>query len=292
MRLTIRVTISFLKLIPIPVYYFLANLFFYVIYYILRYRRPLVRKNLNNAFPELSRAETDRIERTFYHYLADTFLETFAFFSMKKNDFAERFDVLNRDLIQTYLSSGKNVLILLGHYGNWEFGCSSPLFIDYPFYTLYKPQSIRFFNDAIMQSREKFGMQLLPYPDLYKKVISLLKKCPVVVLMLADQRPKPEKNARWITFLNQPVTIFRGADNIHQALNGVVLYAKVIKIKRGHYSIEVVPIKDDSYPLANEKSITEKYMKLLEENIRLDPGCYLWSHDRWKFKKPLEKNQI
>jgi len=245
--------------------------------------------NISRAFPSESPVNTKSIEKRFYHHLADYMVESAAMIRMTKSDYSKRFRFVNIDLFDEALKQGKNVLIATGHYGNWEWMGCLPLFSENSIYAVYKEQSNRFINSVMLYAREQHGIRLLPYPGVYKEILSLPPGKSVAVLMLADQRPKMENRARWIEFMNQDVTYFRGLDNIYKAMKGVAFYVQIQKIKRGHYTIEFIPLKPQPLEDNSGEWLSKRYFKALEENIRIDPAFYLWSHNRWKFVKPAHE---
>jgi len=276
----------FIKLLPILFFYFVADCLFLLVFYVVRYRRALVRKNITSAFPSYNDQEIRNTEKRFYRHLTDYMVESAAMIRLNKKDYAKRFQFINLDYYHSFLDKGKNVLLISGHYGNWEWTCCLPLFSKYPIYAVYQAQSSRFFDEAMLIAREKNGMLLISYSRIYKTILMLQPGNTVAVYLLADQRPEMEKKPNWIEFLNRPVTYFRGLENLDKVMDGVVLYLEILKSKRGHYTVEFIPLKIDSDSSNEAGLLTRKYFEKLENNIRIDPAYYLWSHNRWKFLKP------
>ncbi|MEI6456464.1 MAG: lysophospholipid acyltransferase family protein [bacterium] len=275
-----------LRFLPLTFYYFVADCFFYISYYAIGYRRPVVRKNISLAFPDKSLPELKSIEKRFYRHLADYIVESAAMIRLKKEDYAKRYRYLNHGLISDQLKAGKNVLLVSGHYGNWEWICSLPLIIGDNVFALYKEQSNQLINEAMLYAREKNGMGLLTYPQVYREILRSKGKKVLTLFMLSDQRPLLDHKAEWIDFLNQPVTYFRGLENLSREMNGSVFYSQITKVKRGHYTMEFIPLVTDEMAENTDNWLTKTYFKILEKNISIDPAFYLWSHNRWKFTKP------
>lgn len=288
MKFLVSTAFFFLKILPVPVYYFIANGFFYITYYIIRYRRDVVHQNIIRSFPDFDETKVRKTEKEFYRHLSDYFVESGAIVRFGKKSFRKRFKYLNGELLDQYLNEGNNLLILTAHYGNWEWLCTLPMITSYPAFSLYKPQTNRFVEEAMIRIREKYGMHLLSYPGLYKEIISSPKGKPLSVLMVADQRPPWDDKAQWIEFLNQPITFFRGLENIARTMKGVAVFAKIVKVKRGHYTVAFIPLMDNREKNGIGPSLTERYFKELEKSIAAEPAYYLWTHKRWKFTKPVE----
>jgi KDO2-lipid IV(A) lauroyltransferase len=286
MKKLLRLCYFLLSHLPICFYYFVADCFFYTTYYAIGYRRKIVRKNITGAFPEKSIDEVKSLEKRFYRHLADYIVESAAMIRLKKEDYARRYRFINLEAISDGLTSGKNVILVAGHYGNWEWICSIPLFLGEKAIALYKEQSSRTINEAMLYGREKNGMSLLTYPNLFREILRTRGKSVFTLFLLADQRPRQDQKTEWIEFLNQPVTYFRGLENLCREMDGVVFFSQIIKVKRGHYTMEFIPMVSEEGARLSGSHLTKTYFKMLEENISIDPAFYLWSHNRWKFQKP------
>jgi len=286
MNQLLNLSFFLLKLLPLRVYYVVADFFFFLTYYIIRYRRKVVRKNISRAFPSENPANAKSIEKRFYRHLADYMVESAAMVRLTRSDYSRRFKFGNIDVLNSILSRGKNVLLATGHYGNWEWMCSLPFYSEHTVFAVYKEQRNRFINSAMLYSRKKNGMRLLSYPAVYREILTMQPEKNIAVLILADQRPKMENKAHWIEFMNQDITYFRGLENLNKALQGVTLYVRILKKKRGYYTIDFIPLTPEPAEDNTGEWLTKKYFKALEETIKLDPAYYLWSHNRWKFVKP------
>ena len=101
---------------------------------------------------------------------------------------------------------------------------------------------------------------------------------------IADQTPPPE-NAYWTTFLNQETPIFSGTEVIATKLNYPVIYVSLNRFKRGHYKMTLNLLCEN--PKDTQKGeISELHTKRLEQDIKRQPEIWLWSHKRWKHKRP------
>jgi KDO2-lipid IV(A) lauroyltransferase len=101
---------------------------------------------------------------------------------------------------------------------------------------------------------------------------------------IADQTPSPA-NAYWMTFLNQDTAVFKGTETIARKLDYPVIYLSVIRERRGHYRIHGELLAEHPRDLP-ENALTELHTKRLEQDIIDHPETWLWSHRRWKHKRP------
>ncbi|MFH1159692.1 MAG: hypothetical protein V1733_01925 [bacterium] len=287
MRLSLRLMIWFLMVLPFRAFYGISTFIYLIMFYILGYRREVVRKNLTNAFPEKSRAELKQIEKAFYRHLADYLVETVAIFHMNENDFDSRYKLVNIEILHEYSKRGINVILAPGHYGNWEWITHMGLKIHFTSIAIYKKQSNKFVDDLILRSRAKYGLLLLQYHETYRFLLSADASSPVCLLFLGDQRPREVAKVSWIKFMNQETAAFRGLENLHLKMKGIVLYVNIKKVRRGYYEVNFRPLNQPG-EIDLKPDLTTRYFQALEKDIKEDPRYYLWSHNRWKYSPPAD----
>ncbi len=279
-----------LSLLPMRVHYALSDLVLYpIVYHLVRYRRRIVARQLADCFPERPAAELKREERRFYHFLCDYMVETLALMTMSRSEMKRRvtfegFEALQREMIQR----GKTLaLAYLGHYGNWEWLASFPLWtLDgvgaaQVYHPLHSPHTDRFF----LQLRARFGGESIPMKETLRYLLTLHREGRrTAVGFIADQSPKWEAMHHWTTFLHHDTSFFIGAERIGRKTDALVFYVRVTRPRRGYYRCFVEPISW-SPGEEEEYAITNRYAALLEEQIRQEPYLWLWTHNRWKRTK-------
>ncbi|MGB4445021.1 MAG: acetyltransferase, partial [Dysgonamonadaceae bacterium] len=92
--------ISYLHaLLPLSALYILSDALYFFLYYLARYRRKVVRKNLTNTFPSKSKKEIEKIEKDFYRFLCDYFVETIKLLHISDKEIKQRMKFDNPELI-------------------------------------------------------------------------------------------------------------------------------------------------------------------------------------------------
>jgi len=273
------------QLFPLRVHYLLSNILFFLAYHIFRYRRSVVRSNLNNSFPEKSKRERIQIAKNFYSHFADTFVETLYFDRISETKGREIVKYLNPELLNDYLDQGRQVVVILGHYNNWEWFCNWPLYSKYRFYPIYKKLKSKTFERFYFGLRNHFGAIPLERADTYRQLIyDHQKGIPSTSAFLFDQTPRIYEIQHWVKFLNQDTPVILGAEKVANKIDAVVLFAHSQKVKRGKYEV-VYQLVTDHGALCPKFEITENCLRLLENQIKEQPEFWLWSHKRWKHKK-------
>jgi len=284
-RVTFRITSALLNLIsflPFPVLYFLSDILYLFLYYIIKYRRIVVSENLLNSFPEKSKSELRQIEKRFYRYLADLMLESVKTISISANEIKKRFVFKNLELLTNYLQNGRSVIAVTGHYGNWEWGpVAIGLELKEKVLVVYKPLSDKLFEGLMNSMRTRFGTIMVPMKQTLRKVVEF-KNEPHLLVLVGDQTPSREESEYFTSFLNQQTAVFLGVEKIALKTNNPIIYFSINKLKRGYYECLVKSLIDNPEQ-TNEYEITNSHIRELEKNIRFQPEYWLWSHKRWKF---------
>ena len=275
-----------LSLLPFWVLYPISDLFYLLVYYIIRYRRKTVSTNLSKSFPYLDKKERTKIARASYVHFCDLIIESIKAFSMSPEMAIRRAKVINPEVVNKFYEQDRPVIIVLGHYGNWEYmAIAGNMEIEHTVTILYHPLKNKFFNEKIRQSRSQYGSVLIS-KDAVKSFYKDNSKTKNALVFVADQSPiiKRSKKIYWTTFMHQETPIAYGTEKYAREYDIPVVYLEITKVKRGFYEGRFELISDHSAQ-TKEFEITEKHVRLLESTIRKDPRYYLWTHNRWKHKR-------
>lgn len=274
-----------ISLLPFPVFYLFSDFIYFLLYRVVGYRKKVVFENLKNSFPEKSYNELKKIEKDFYRYLCDLFLETIKTLTISRSEAIKRckFNAKTTLLFNELANKNQSCIIVMGHYGNWEWaGNSFSLQCKQQLYVIYHPLSNKYFDKLMYDLRTRFGTKLYAMKDTMREMIRNKNEVNATAF-IADQTPFPD-SAYWTTFMNQDTPVFWGTEKIAQKLNYPIVYITIKKIKRGYYEV-------DSELLINEPKntslgeISELHTRKLESDIITQPSIWLWSHRRWKHKK-------
>lgn len=284
------VLIWIVGLLPFRVLYILADMHYLLLYYVLHYRRKVVRENLVCSFPEKSVKEIVNIERKFYKHLADLSIELYKLWHMSEASIRKRCVFRNTELPRQYFNEGRSVIGVLGHYGNWEWMSSYSLWErDADFLALYKPLRDKVTNRMMKKIRSKFGAVLVAKDDTLRVIARYRSEKKLFLAgFIGDQTPNVHNLNFWTRFLNQDTPVLLGTERIARKYNIPVVSVRMRKIKRGYYEVEFVDVC--SNPSGLEPGVlTDMHTRLLEKFIQEEPQYWLWSHRRWKHKRVKDK---
>ena len=282
-----------LSLIPLKVLYAFSDLICPLVKS--RYRRKIVRQNLEQSFPEKSKKELEEIEDRFYHLLCDYMVEDLKLFSMSKKTMMKRMTFSGLEHIKEGFDNGKDYMFAyLGHFGNWEWIASLQYWMPYAhcsqiYHPLYNKVSDRIF----LKLREQYGGECIPMKQTLRRILEIHKNGEkVVVGFISDQLPKWNSIHHFSPFLNRETAVFTGTEQIAKRLGAMVYYAHVTRPKRGYYHCEFRPMTHDPKSF-QDFELTDLYMRMLEEDICHTPHMWLWTHKRWRRTKEqwIKRNQ-
>ena len=263
---------------------FLSFLIYIFLYYIFKYRRKVVLKNLQNSFPDKKAEDIKKIEKQYYHHISRLFPEILKSKYITKEYLMKQIKVEGFEIINQHLNNGKKVIILSAHFGNWEWASVVlGLHSNHKLYSTYKPISDPYFEKYYNNIRGKFGNITLPMNMMPRTLIA--EKQPCITGILADQTPS-NTNDTWMPFLNQETLFFGGVEKLAIKIEAAVVFVNMIPSLNGKYILKITPITDNASKMQTNE-LTEIYVKTLDKCIRETPYNWLWSHKRWKHKKSL-----
>ncbi len=275
--------LSLLSLLPLGVLYGLALCLFILLYYITGYRRAVVDENLRNSFPEKAEAELKGIAKKYYRYLADMVVETLKTLTIPKHEIIKRVEGVNTELVKDALNSGRSVIGILGHYGNWEMCAQGfSLLFEKRRIIVYKPIHNPYVDQIMFKLRSRFGATLVSMKNIGRQLIAYRDE-PTITVLVGDQTPAFNELNYFTNFLNQPTGVYLGAEKLAKMTNSLVVFCDIRLKKRGYYTCTFVPLFDEPTATAPYE-ITKAHVAYLEKVICQQPEYWLWSHRRWKHK--------
>lgn len=264
--------------------YFISNviigrLLFFLAYRVFRYRYLVVVQNISRALPQKSYQEVRQLARDYYEHLAAMVVEVIRSFSIRSRQQLKHISFSNTELLNTYYSQKRNVIAVLGHYGNWECLNILPMQLPFQVNAIYKPLSNPVMGKLVQRIRTRFGIRLIPAQHALRQLLKPEEK-PQLSLFIADQFPG--KNAKCtLKFLNQTTLMFNGAEKLAIATDAVVIYISMVPTGRNGWKVDFSLITASAAKTANHE-ITAAFSSKLEQSISAGPAYWLWSHRRWK----------
>ena len=280
-----------LSLLPLRILYLFTDFFYILIILFIPYRKKVVHENLKRSFPDKKDKEIRTIERKFYRHFTDLLAEGIKNLTISKEQLSKRLVVKNTEIMDKLYKEKKSVLLVSGHYNNWEWLITSQnnLF-SHQAMGIGMPLTSKFWDKKINERRSRYGMKVVNVKN-FKTAIEAEKNNPIAILVLSDQSPGDSRKSYWMDFLNQQTAVLFGAEQMANEYNFAVVFFAMKKVKRGYYEMDLSLISDE--PKAMKwGEITEQHAKMLEKEIVAAPEFWIWSHKRWKRDIPSDLEEL
>ncbi|MBR1378290.1 MAG: lysophospholipid acyltransferase family protein [Bacteroidaceae bacterium] len=270
-----------ISLLPWRVLYCLSDVVSPILH---RYYRPqLVHTQLTESFPDKDEAEIHNIERNFYRHLCDLVVEIIKQCSMSRTEMMVHLTFSGHEEMMAQCNAEQPLmLVMMGHMANWEWVASLQYWLPKVHCTqVYHPLYNHVFERVFLRLRQQYGGETIAMRHTVRRLLTLHAESKVTVCgMIADQQPKWEAIHHFGTLLNHDSAVFVGSEQIAKKVDCPVYYASMTQIKRGYYHCHFTPIilQPKTQP---DFAITDRYLQMLEEDIRESPELWLWTHKRW-----------
>lgn len=284
MYLLLRFFLKLFSYLPWRMVYILSDGLYLLLYHIIAYRRKIVLKNLTGAFPDKGLLEIETIEKDFYHFFADMILESCKLASMSQEEIRKRMKFKDIEAVNALLRQQKSVAVYLGHYGNWEWISSMPLWLEKGITgaQIYHKLHNRTMERLMLYIRERMGAACVDMRKTARYVTELASKHKVCTIgFIADQSPKLSESRHFLNFLNHDVPVLTGTEKIVKHYGFEAFFLEVKRVKRGFYEAKFVRLHEHPQSLPDFE-LTALYFKRLEQAIKRHPELYLWTHNRFK----------
>lgn len=294
----IRNLIKVVAQLPLSVHYFNAHIVGWIARVIVRYRSKVVKANIDASFPKLSAKERRKIYKDFYLHFGQLVCETI-WFGGSTGKRLYRSNIVNvvnpEETARLNSLDTKGTIVMCAHVGNWE------IYGGFPFYNHSdRNYVINYENTGVVYRRVKdpvwdeiFGENRLnccekkyehyvESANILRHILGNMDK-KMFYFMISDQWPYFKAPSYiMVNFMGRLTRTMSGGAVVAHKYGMAVSYLSVTRRKNGKkYDYEFKPICDNASDMSVQE-IMERYYKLVEDDIRKDPGNYLWSHKRWK----------
>ncbi|MCB0456176.1 MAG: lysophospholipid acyltransferase family protein [Flavobacteriaceae bacterium] len=272
------------SLLPLRILYLKSSFLYFLVYYIIGYRKKVVKGNLRLVFPEKTSKEINSIAKTFFQHLCDIIFETIKSLTISEKEIRKRFVFKNLDLIENLYQKDKNILLMCGHYASWEWSGILSKQMSYKGFAVYKKLDNPYFDKLVRKIRGRYGASIITNKQIAKTLYRNFKKGEkTLTLILSDQTPKPWAYKDRQLFMGIDVPVFTGTEELAKMLDFATVYLKIEKVKRGYYEATFVSLSENPKE-HQDYEITRLFLNEVEKQIKENPPYYLWSHKRWKHR--------
>ncbi len=245
-------------------------------------RKRIALSNLRRVFgEEKGEAEIQRILKASYRQLGSALLEFAALPRLTPEKLEGRVHAEELEKIGRAHEGGRGVLLLTGHFGNWELLAQSAAIKGYPSNVIGREANVGLLHRYLVRHREAHGNRVIVKQHAMRKILSALKRGETVGI-LCDQRGSSQ--GLLIDFLGHPAPTDADVARLILTSDAAVMTAFLARgpdnTHRIHISDPMVfePTGDRDTDVYN---VTRQYMRAFESFIRRYPEQWLWMHRRW-----------
>ena len=280
MKYLLIILLWIFSLLPIQILYLISKIIRFIVYDILCYREKVVIDNIQNTFIEKSQTEVIKLKNNFYDYFFELIVEIIKLLSISNNELNKRFTFSNINVIKQALKKNKSVIVVVGHYGNWEWALrSASNLIDTKIIGVYKRINNTIFEWLLLKIRSNTNVLPVEIKSLPRELVNNNEK--KIYAIVADQSPTLEQSNVRINFLNRDTLVYTGVEKISKKYNMPVFYLNIKLTSKGYYESTFDEINNKNIN-GKKLEITKEFFSKLENQIKSEPRLWLWSHKRWK----------
>jgi len=268
--------------VPISATLWLGRRLGSIAFFVNKKRRMVAYANLKAAFAkEKSPAELRKLTKKVYQNMVQTFVEILNLTKVDKK-YAEHYVGLERfDRVQKAVDSGKGVIFLTAHFGDWELLSLKSAMVGLPILVLVREQKMKRLNGLLNRLRESKGCKVVRKGMETKQIIRALRSGEIVGI-LSDQ--DAGKKGTFVTFFGRPTSTHSGPVEMALHTGSIILPNFIVRTKGPYHKVfleDYITLKDPADPDAVRDGV-QQYMTLLEGFVRKYPEQWLWLHKRWK----------
>ena len=258
-----------------------------IIFYLLPIRRQVMLANLYRVFGgRLTNADIKRLAQAHYGHLARVCIE---FFTSAWRSPAVR--VENIDAILRAHAQGKGVLVLTGHFGNWEVATVGGIqtFPEYrgQFHFVRRPLFPRWLERLVTRRFRRSGLGVLPKRGALDAILDRLAAGDAVVFVF-DQHAGGRDGIA-VDFFGYAAGTFRSLAVIALATGAPVVPSATWREADGSHVLrfeEALPVIEDEDTNVAIRANTRAYNAAIERLVLRHPEQWFWLHRRWKPTSP------
>jgi len=244
-------------------------------------RRLIAYANLKAALgKEKAPSELKKITKRVYQNMAQTFVEILSLTKVSKKYIDSYVEVINLERMEKAVQSSRGIILLTGHFGNWELANLAGALHGYPIMILAREQKMKRLNELLNTLRESKGCKVIRKGITTRNILKALYDKQVVGI-LADQ--DAGKQGVFLDFFGRPASTPPGAMAFAKKADAVVIPNFIVRVNGPHHKLfleERIDFRDS--PNADIVTKLQKYISILEKYVRMYPDQWLWLHKRWK----------
>jgi KDO2-lipid IV(A) lauroyltransferase len=288
--LVVRLFICIIQAVPLGAALAFADALAWLAYRFDHRHRQVAEDNIAHAFPGISAPEIDRrVWAVFRHFCRLVIEITFLPRKMHTANWPKYVEMRDPRRFVDRLTSRRPLLLLTGHFGNWEMGGWVLGLLGFRTWAVARLLDNPHLNAFLGRFRRGTGQEIISKGGGFERMKTILGAGGIIAT-LADQ--DAGQKGLFVDYFGRPASTHKGVVLLaleHQVpmvvlgvrQNGKPLDYQIV------ISDVIMPEEYEGRPNAVHE-VTQRFTTALEQVVRTAPGQYFWLHRRWKHQ-PNEK---
>jgi KDO2-lipid IV(A) lauroyltransferase len=289
----VRAVVCVLQALPYRMALSAAGGLAWLAYRVNRRHRLVADDNLKHAFPDMNEVERDRLVRAVYRHFCRLLVQIIHVPRLLHvRNWKQHVEMGGWDGFIEVMLSGRPVLVVTGHFGNWELGGYIMGLIGFPPHAIARPLDNPYLDDFLRTFRERTGQKLLAKHGDFERMQELLDRGGLLATV-ADQ--DAGQRGLFVDFFGRPASTHKAVAimaleyNVPMVVAGVAYLGEPLR-----YRVEIEDvILPEEYAGRSDamRAITQRFTSGLERIIRRHPEQYFWLHRRWKHQPKVREKK-
>ncbi len=251
---------------------------------VLKIRLGVIEDNLIHAFPELSAPARKRLRRHMWEHLFLLVLEVANTpRKIHETNWRDYVQLTNEDHLVRLLFEDQPLMVVTGHFGNFEVGGYVLGLLGFHTYTVARTLDNVYLDRFVNQFRSGTGQHIIPKNGGADQIENVISNNGIMTF-LADQYAGPK--GCWVEFFGRPASAYKAIALLALEYNAVMAVSAATRTQKPmHFHLHNYAMADPQAvdgDLSSLGKLTQWYTTRLEELIRCNPEQYWWIHRRWK----------
>jgi len=240
----------------------------------------IARRNLDRAFPDLARAERERILREMWDGLARTVCE-YAHLKTIVDDAAARVEIVGAEHLDALKDDGKPGIIFSAHLASWEMVTLAARMRGLNLHVVYRNANNLLLDDYIRKLQGVSGVELIRKGVRGARRLLEAMQSGSHVVMLVDQKMN---EGIAVPFFGRPAMTAPALAQLALRFDCPVVPAHVERLGDTRFRVVVeppLPLPRSGDRAADVLALMTAVNRTMEGWIRARPENWLWLHRRW-----------
>jgi Kdo2-lipid IVA lauroyltransferase/acyltransferase len=249
-------------------------------------RRRVAMKGLRTAFGDLTDGELEDLYRRVVSHFARMVFEVPHILRMNSGNLNSYVVFEHPERLEKALKKGRGVLVLTGHFGNWELmSAAISLKMKSRCAVVARPLDYEPAERLLSGIRKRFGTEIIPKNMGLRRMLKVLRANGAIGVLL-------DQNVDWydgvfVPFLGRQACTNKGLALVALKTGSPVIPVFSVRRPDGRFSVlfgEEVPVTRSADRTKDIEESTARFTRVIESHIRHDPDHWFWFHRRWKTK--------